>query len=133
MAAPHAMNTLLSILEKVRQRYKFSITDYAIMPEHVHLLLSEPEVGTLSLAMQVLKQNSARNLKPACAEPEQPFWQTRFYDFNVWAEKKRVEKLRYMHRNPVTRSLVASPEQWEWSSFRYYSSGEPGPVEIDSR
>ncbi len=33
-------------------------------------------------------------------------WQRRFYDFVVWAEKKRVEKLRYMHRNPVRRGLV---------------------------
>ena len=26
-------------------------------------------------------------------------WQKRFYDFNVWSTRKRVEKLRYMHRN----------------------------------
>src|ERR1700693_2351164 len=58
------------------------------------------------------------------------FWQARFYDFNVWTEKKRIEKLRYIHRNPVARGLVASPEQWQWSSFRWYFSGEPGPVRI---
>jgi len=38
-----------------------------------------------------------------------PVWQPRFYDFNVWTERKRIEKLRYMHRNPVKRELVASP------------------------
>jgi putative transposase len=43
-----------------------------------------------------------------------------------------VEKLRYMHRNPVERGLVTSPEQWEWSSFRHYLSGERGRVEIES-
>ena len=59
------------------------------------------------------------------------FWQARFYDFNVWAEKKRIEKLRYIHRNPVTRGLVVSPEQWPWSSFRCYLSGEEGPVKIN--
>ncbi|PYX34648.1 MAG: hypothetical protein DMG81_19645 [Acidobacteria bacterium] len=36
-------------------------------------------------------------------------WQTRFYDFDVWTERKRIEKLRYMHRNPVKRGLVDSP------------------------
>src|SRR5437667_9428780 len=63
-------------------------------------------------------------------------WQARFYDFNVWTERKRIEKLRYMHRNPVQRGLVESPEQWRWSSFRWYllrrgqgyiSSPRPGP------
>jgi hypothetical protein len=59
------------------------------------------------------------------------FWQARFYDFNVWTEKKRIEKLRYIHRNPVARGLVASPEQWRWSSFRWHSCGEIGPVRIN--
>jgi putative transposase len=48
-------------------------------------------------------------------------------------ERKRVEKLRYMHGNPVTRGLVASPEDWTWSSFRHYATGEDGAVEIESQ
>ena len=56
-----------------------------------------------------------------------------YYDFNVWSERKRVEKLRYLHRNPVRRGLVASPEDWAWSSFRHYLTGEEGVVEIESR
>ena len=63
--------------------------------------------------------------------PQKRFWQARFYDFNVWTEMKRIEKLRYIHRNPVTRGLVASPEQWRWSSFRWYLYGEVGPVRIN--
>jgi putative transposase len=58
-------------------------------------------------------------------------WQKRFYDFNVWTERKRIEKLRYMHRNPVKRGLVASPELWRWSSFRAYALGEAGPVKVN--
>ncbi len=60
-----------------------------------------------------------------------PFWQTRFYDFNVWTAKKRVEKLRYMHRNPVTRGLAAAPADWRWSSYRFYFLDEPGPVRVN--
>jgi putative transposase len=58
-------------------------------------------------------------------------WQPRFYDFNVWTEDKRIEKLRYMHRNPVTRGLVVEPEQWRWSSYRSYAFGEVGLVRIN--
>ena len=59
------------------------------------------------------------------------FWQARFYDFNVWTTKKRVEKLRYMHRNPVKRRLVESPEQWRWSSYRFYLMEEVGSVRVN--
>jgi len=43
-----------------------------------------------------------------------------------------VEKLRYMHRNPVKRGLVSRPEDWAWSSFRHYATGIEGTVEIES-
>ena len=83
----------------------------------------KPEVGSPSTVMQVLKQRKARALLPRRKwkdprqnelfeeQPRRAFWQVRFYDFNVWTAKKRVEKLRYMHRNPVKRGLVESPEQ----------------------
>ena len=61
-------------------------------------------------------------------EKRNGFWQARFYDFNVWTEKKRIEKLRYIHRNPVTRGLVDSPEKWKWNSYRWYLRRQPGPV-----
>jgi putative transposase len=52
------------------------------------------------------------------------FWQRRFYDFNVWSRKKRIEKLNYMHMNPVKRGLVTDPKLWAWSSYRFYQYGE---------
>jgi hypothetical protein len=63
------------------------------------------------------------------------FWQPRSHDFNVFTERKHVEKpssvnKRYVHRNPVKRGLVTSPELCRWSSFRDYRLGEEGPVKI---
>ena len=100
------------------------------MPEHVHMLISKPECGTLAQAMQSLKQGVARKLALRAVDP---FWQARYYDFNLWSERKFVEKLRYIHRNPVARGLVARPEDWVWSSFRHYLSGEAATVEIESQ
>jgi len=136
----------LETLEQVRRRYRFVVLGYVVMPEHVHLLVTEPQKKTLSTAIQALKLGFVRRLEgavvprsrktgetwgtPVSATPHR-FWQARFYDFNVWTEKKRIEKLRYIHRNPVTRGLVASPEQWRWSSFRWYWCGELGPVRIN--
>jgi putative transposase len=133
----------LSILEETRQRYRFVVVGYVVMPEHFHLLLTEPETGTPSTVMQVLKQRTAHALLPRrkrrdprqgklfSDELHRAFWQARFYDFNVWTTKKRVEKLRYIHRNPVKRGLVESPEQWRWSSYRFYLLGQTGPVRIN--
>ena len=135
----------LGILEQTQQRYRFVVVGYVVMPEHVHLLISEPEVGSPSTVMQVLKQRTARALLPKQKrrDPRQhnlfedepahrAFWQARFYDFHVFTSKKRVEKLRYMHRNPVKRGLVKSPEQWRWSSYRFYRLGEAGPVRVNA-
>jgi len=107
------------------------ITGYVVMPEHVHLLVGEPERSTLAVAIQMLKQNVAREL--GHAHPLPRFWQRRYYDFNVWTEQKRVEKLKYLHRNPVTRGLVSRPEDWAWSSFRHWATGEESLVEIESQ
>jgi putative transposase len=115
--------------EQVRRWYEFYVRGYVVMPEHVHLLISELKRAKLSTALQMLKQNVARELRL----PEgNPFWQERYYDFNVWSETKRVEKLRYIHRNPVRRGLVARPEDWKWSSFRHYATGVEGVVQIES-
>jgi putative transposase len=116
-------------LEKVRLRYGLVVAGYVLMPEHVHLLVGQPRRSLLSVAIQVLKQQTSRKLKQ---HGEVQFWQRRYYDFNVHNEEKRVEKLRYMHRNPVKRGLVAKPESWPWSSFLHYAAGRIGTVEIES-
>ncbi|MGA2809194.1 MAG: transposase [Terracidiphilus sp.] len=124
-----AYSVFESELEAVRRQYGFVVGGYVLMPEHVHLLVGEPRNASLAVAMQVLKQKTSRKLK---GRGEAQFWQRRYYDFNVWSEEKRVEKLRYMHRNPVRRGLAAKPEDWRWSSFLHYATGKMGMVEIES-
>ena len=144
LGTANARDRFLAILEQTRQRYRFVVVGYVVMPEHIHLLITEPEVGTPSTVMQVVKQRTAFALLPRHKRrdprqrglfgddlPRRAFWQARFYDFNVWTTKKRVEKLRYIHRNPVKRGLVEVPEQWRWSSYRFYFLGESGPVRVD--
>ena len=133
----------LEILEQVRKKFRFVVAGYVVMPEHFHLLMGEPEQGTPSTIMQVLKQRVARRLlaKRRKRDPRQEelfaggqptkFWQSRFYDFNVYTRKKHVEKLRYMHHNPVKRGLVEKPELWVWSSYLDYAEGRTGPVKLN--
>jgi len=145
LGTPQNRDLFLEVMERVRRRHGFVVVGYVVMPEHVHLLLSEPERGDPSVVMKILKQSFARQLLNRCRAGVDPrhsslrkiplteghVWQHRFYDFVVFTEKKRVEKLRYMHRNPVVRGLVLAPEQWDWSSYRHYDLGERGPVLVN--
>jgi putative transposase len=130
LADPQGRDTVVITLERVRRWYGFYVTGFVVMPEHVHLLLSEPERSTLAVVLQMLKQIVSQKLNKHATSP---FWQPRYYDFNVCREPKLMEKLDYTHRNPVQRELVACPEDWIWSSARHYATGEECGVEIESR
>jgi len=134
-----ARNIFVKELGRVRDEMGFQLFGYVVMPEHVHLLMSETKQGTPSTVLQKLKLRVARKLRkrgrPACArqlrfpfaetgEPLRAFWQARFYDFNVYSKGKKREKLNYMHANPVIRRLVKHPKDWAWSSWRFYYGGE---------
>src|SRR6185437_7074098 len=54
--------TFESALEWVRRNYELRVYGYVVMPEHVHLLLSEPQCGTLADALKSLKQGVSRRL-----------------------------------------------------------------------
>ncbi len=126
LGGPASRALFESSLERIRARYALVVLGYVVMPEHVHLLVNEPKVVLLDRVIQALK------LSVSVRREERSFWQARYYDFNVFSTAKQVEKLRYMHRNPVARGLVANPEDWEWSSFRHYATGLEGTVEIES-
>ena len=130
LANKHAAEVFEEYLEKTRRWYGLTIYAYVVMPEHVHLLVNEPDRGSLSIAIQMLKQNVSRALAAQKASPQ--FWQRRYYDFNMWNEPKRIDKLQYIHNNAVTRGLVAKPEDWPWSSFLHCATGKEGVVEIES-
>ena len=123
-STPDAKSLFESVLESRRMRYNFQVAGYVVMPEHVHLLLTEPPVEPLSKAIGSIKREVSR------LSPQAPFWLPRYYDFNVFTNEKRIEKLRYMHRNPVVRGLVEKPEDYGWSSFRAYALLEKGTVTI---
>ena len=100
-------------LETMRLRYDFVVAGYVVMPEHIHMLVSEPKRAILSKAVQALK------LSVSVQSKQRPFWQIRYYDFNVYTPDKRSEKIQYMHRNPVKRGLVKEASEWPWSSYSH--------------
>jgi putative transposase len=146
----------IQTLDELRSDLDFKILGYVLMPEHFHLLVWPCGPSNRSQIVQSLKERTAifmlKNLRqnrqfsrcrrmleqltlPPTVHHHGPYrvWQRRFYDLNVWSEKKRLEKLTYMHGNPVKRGLVTSPDQWPWSSLRFYYLGDSSVLAMDPR
>ena len=147
LKSTRARNFVVRELSRVRDELGFRLIGYVVMPEHVHLLMSEPNSGTPSTVLHKLKLRVARRLRKRgrrvsseqmrlafdkCEEPARAFWQARFYDFNVYSRWKKLEKLQYMHANPVTRGLVNHPRQWPWSSWAYYRGEAGALIRVDA-
>jgi len=64
-------------LEAMRLRYDFVVAEYVVMPEHVHLLVSEPKKAVLSKALQALK------LSVSVQSKHRPFWQVRMISMST--------------------------------------------------
>jgi len=136
-----ARQVVVQELARLRTEMGFRLIGYVVMPEHVHLLISEPPAQSPSAVMHRLKLRVARRMvgrgsrriagqmELASAAGEalpRSFWQARFYDFNVYSRGKMQEKLNYMHANPVVRGLESHPREWPWSSWEfYYGNGTP--------
>jgi putative transposase len=141
--SPRFRSHFVKTLDELRTRLGFKIFGWVLMPEHFHLLIWPSESADPSRIVQSLKERTAiyilKNLRdhqghtwcrkmlgrltlPSTVQLHGPgrVWQRRFYDLNVWSEKKRREKITYMHNNPVKRGLVSSPDQWPWSSCMFY-------------
>jgi len=125
---PTRLDAFLQVLERTRLRYQFFIYGFVVMPNHIHLLISEPGHGTIATVIQSLKIASAKRAKPQ----DSPFWQRRYYDRNVRDHEEFIQELKYVHRNPMKRGLVAQPEDWLWSSYRHYALDEQGIVAVES-
>ena len=119
----------------VRAEYDGLCFGFVMMPEHVHALVRFRETDQLSLFKQEWKRCSSISLFDYFEQAGNPIvehliredgthriWTPKQYDFNVFTHEKAWEKLQYMHDNPVKRGLATTPEEWAFSSARWYSN-----------
>jgi putative transposase len=141
-------------LGRLRGELGFKIIGYVLMPGHCHLMIWPCDLASPSQIVQKLSERTAnfilRNLRgspglPWCQKMLKGFelpptvhhhahhrvWQRGGYDLNIWSEKQRLEKLTYMHNNPVKRGLAVQPGDWPWSSWRFYHLEDSSLLAID--
>jgi putative transposase len=143
---------MIDAISLARDKHHFDLWAWAIMPEHVHLLICPRQTDyDISAVLSTVKQSVSKravlfvkNEAPQFARwmaDRRPdggqslrFWQRRGgYDHNLWTPKRVWEKISYIHCNPVRRGLVSRPEDWKWSSHcDYAGTREPEwPLPID--
>ena len=138
---------LVKAIRLAQKKHHFDLWAYVFMPEHVHLLIypTQPTYST-SLILKSIKQSVARRavnwlkvnqpgvletLKTGQKYEKLRFWQDGGgYDRNIFSHKAAFNCVHYIHMNPVKRSLVESPDQWYYSSYRQMHQEETGPLEI---
>ncbi|MBZ0252327.1 MAG: transposase [Candidatus Methylomirabilis sp.] len=139
--------TVLRVLDKTADAHEVAVLGYVVMPDHVHVLVLPCVAKELSTFIQQWKRLTSFSIRTSLglgtAKDTTPFgnrvrdgagvvhvWQKRYYDFNVTTPAKAIEKLEYMHRNPVRAGLVEDPYAWEWSSAAALHEGRPSLVKL---
>jgi len=138
---------VLGTLDNQSWRHQVGVVGYCVMPNHVHALVRPVHAGTLSVFMQQWKRLTSSGIQGflRLGQPDDfsPFgkyvrdgagavhvWQAKYYAFNVFTPAKAVEKLEYMHNNPVRAGLVSEPWVWPWSSAASFLQGKRSPVRL---
>jgi putative transposase len=133
----------LSHLKSTCKYYSIDIYGYVIMPEHIHLVLYPRDEVSIGRVIGELKSKSAREillqfrrensslLSRLTVRETTSLWQKRCYDHNCRTPETVIEKINYCHKNPVTRGLVNDPEDWKWSSYRWYEGMDDVAIEIE--
>ena len=106
---------LWSTINNQRQRDRFYLLGFVIMPDHLHLLIIPRGENKISFIMQEIKKGSARLINKS-KRGKGKVWMDEYYDYVIRSKKGLAEKMRYMHHNPVKKGLVENEEGHPFSS-----------------
>ena len=119
-----------SFLREYKEKYEFSLYTYALMPNHLHLLLEVNEVP-LSRLMQNLQFRYTRNFNLKYKKWGHLF-QGRYKAILCQKDSYFLELSAYIHLNPVRAGLVKDPIDYPWSSYKFYKkAAKDNPVDED--
>ncbi|HEV2351167.1 MAG TPA: transposase [Terriglobia bacterium] len=131
---PDEYPLLIEVIREARQRLKFLLCGYVLMPNHGHALIYPAYPLTISKVLHDTKKIATLRLH-AARRTHGPFWQHQFWDRVVRDAREFRQRLDYMHQNPVQAGLVKRPEQWRWSSYNNFALDRTtvaaGPIQID--
>ncbi|MEW6051372.1 MAG: hypothetical protein AB1644_09975 [Candidatus Zixiibacteriota bacterium] len=111
------------------RKYHAMISGYVFMPSHVHLLLFIDGKHLGDYMRDFKKFISQKTIKDLGVSDSQ-IWMPRYDRVVIYTERVFLQKLGYIHSNPVKATLAETPEQWKWSSAATYAGLESGSIDI---
>lgn len=141
---------IIQNLEYYRKKLKFKLLGYVILPNHIHVIIlpdsskrysdviRDFKKGVAFAAIKTLSATGNKSLldkfllKSVRKDGQRySFWQRKYFDFNIFSEKKFLEKLEYIHNNPVDLGLAKHPGDWRYSSWKNYHLKDFSVITID--
>ena len=111
------------LLRKYHAKHNFKLYAYALMPNHVHLLIQTSTTASISKIMHAINTSYAMYFNSK-HDHTGHVWQGRFHSSIIDTENYLLEVMRYMDLNPVRASISKRPENYDWTSYRRYAEGK---------
>lgn len=108
----------LSILKMVKSKLPFELYCYCLMTNHIHLQIKTLE-DNISAIMKRINQTYAQYFNSKYDLNGHVF-QGRYHSELVSSDAQMLLTNRYIHLNPVTAGIVKVPEDYPYSSYRFY-------------
>ncbi len=139
-------------LQFCREHKGLLVHAYVIMPTHLHVIGSAHEGYDLSDILRDFRRHTSQAVlrqldtdgdrlflrvfanagaKQKRDDTQHKVWTEGMHPEALVSEEFFLQKLKYLHENPVRKGLVSKPEHWYYSSASAYILGEVGPLELD--
>ncbi len=106
---------LIDVLRAQVKLRRFTVHEFVIMPDHVHILLTVPGEVSVEKAMQFIKGGFSLRAKREL-DFSGEIWQRGFSDVRVLDEQSFEQHRAYVHNNPVKRGLAEAPEEYPFGT-----------------
>ncbi|MCH8275329.1 MAG: transposase [Armatimonadetes bacterium] len=132
---PHLADLMTGGLLDDHRHYAATLYAFVVMPHHIHFLVRLPERRDASWFLNRVKSNAAKRLLPHTDAElrrslavqqglnQRMFWRPSFRSFPVKTLEQFVQKVEYIHANPVRAGLCEGPAAYRWSSAWMYEAG----------
>lgn len=120
----------LLTIEYFKLLLDYKIFAYCLMPDHLHMIIQPVGEYDLSYIMKMIKGSFARKINKF-RNSSGPIWQKRFYDEGIRNYAMLIQKIEYIHNNPVRKKIVTLAEDYPYSSYHWYFGNNKNVLEID--
>jgi putative transposase len=121
---------MLLVLEEAKDKFRFTLANFCVMPTHIHLLI-QPQIGTnLSGIMHWIKLRSAKAWNFIHGSINH-MWGAPYYASEIKSQEEYDRVMNYIDQNPVTAGLSTSPAEWKASGAYYKANNIDGLVDFN--